>query len=804
MIDKLSAKSEKSRTWLLKLLSSTCQTLIFLSSRNHPKQIPGSDRGGNYACRTRKFFPYLRGSAPVTFLHRFRSMHIQTMKIMSISAFQILFLMVSLTVQASGAAPLLAKPSCAETCGDVTIPFPFGIGPRCFEDDWYEIVCHQNNTPILNKFGWIVLNISLPTFRADGDGMIKVSLPVDYLNASCQGIKPVSLEGSKFFFSQRWNIFKLVGCDTEAAVTSTKSDGTVFTSTITGCRSKCAGNNTNISWYSACSGRDGCCQITLPLNLQNFSVDIKEEGGQRGCKYAFLAEKSWFLKSGVTVLYDLGGKATVPLVLQWGIPNNTDYSRELLDKSMRSDAVSCYTSSLPYLECWCQRGYHGNPYFIEGCQDIDECEDSNICHGRGRTCVNKEGSYDCVDGRKKALIGLVAGVGGLVQVLLLSPWLYRVIKKRREIKRKRKYFKTQWGLLLQRHLSSSPEGNVAKSKLFRFKDLEKATDHFNKNRILGQGGQGVVYKGMLTCGKIVAVKKSKLIDKENVEEFINEVIILSQINHRNVVKLMGCCLETDIPLLVYEFIPNGTLYKYLHDPNEDLLASWDTRLRIATEIAGALFYLHSAASIPIYHRDIKSTNILLDEKHHAKVADFGTSKSVSLDQTHVTTLVRGTFGYLDPEYFRTGHFTDKSDVYSFGVVLAELLTGQTPISLLREEEEERSLAAYFVISIEQNCLFDIADARVMEEGKKEEIVAVANLARRCLSSIGGNRPTMREVAMELEGVRRLTSSLSFQQIEKTIEAAKSRDSSFTSGKSFVDIGVTTFSDVQPFAHCQSW
>ncbi|KAL3715444.1 hypothetical protein ACJRO7_007218 [Eucalyptus globulus] len=805
MIDKLSAKSEKSRTWLLKLLSSTCQTLIFLSSRNHPKQIPGSDRGGNYACRTRKFFPYLRGSAPVTFLHRFRSMHIQTMKIMSNSVFQILFLMVSLTVQASGAAPRLAKPSCAETCGNVTIPFPFGIGPGCFGDDGYEIVCQQNyKTPILKKFGLRVLSISLPTFRPGGDGMIKVSLPVDYLNASCQGITPVSLEGSKFFFSQRWNIFILVGCDTKAAVTSTKSDGTVFTSTITGCRSTCAGTNTNISWYSACSGRDGCCQITLPLNLQNFSVDIKEEGGQRGCKYALLAAKSWFLRSGVTGLYDLRVKDTVPVALQWGIQNDTDYSRELLDKSMRSDAVTWSTSSLPYLECWCQRGYHGNPYLIEGCQDIDECEDSNICPGIGSTCVNKQGWHDCVDGRKKAkfiLIGVGAGVGALLLGLFL--WrLYIYMKKRKEIKLKEKCFKRNGGLLLESELSS-PQGNVEKSKLFNSKDLEKATDNFNEDRILGQGGQGTVYKGMLTDGKIVAIKKSKVIDEGKVEQFINEILILSQINHRNVVKLLGCCLETEVPLLVYEFIPNGTLYQYLHDPNEEFHVSWDTRLRIATEISGALFYLHSAASIPIYHRDIKSTNILLDEKYRAKVADFGTSKTVSLDQTHVTTLVQGTFGYLDPEYFQSSQFTDKSDVYSFGVVLVELLTGQKPISSLREQEG-RSLATYFIISMEQNHLFDIVDSQVLKEGKKEDIAVVANLARRCLHLNGRNRPTMKEVAMELEGIRKLQNPSGTQQNQEDREAAESYAAAFPSSKSNIDMDVITFSDVQPLLPSETW
>ncbi|CAL9013327.1 unnamed protein product, partial [Prunus brigantina] len=151
--------------------------------------------------------------------------------------------------------------------------------------------------------------------------------------------------------------------------------------------------------------------------------------------------------------------------------------------------------------------------------------------------------------------------------------------------------------------------------------------------------------------------------------------------------------------------------------------------------------------------DIKSTNILLDAKYRAKVADFGTSRSIAIDQTHLTTLVHGTFGYLDPEYFQSSQFTDKSDVYSFGVVLVELLTGKKPISINRSQEEGKSLARYFITSMQLDRLFEILDAQVVKGGSKADIIVVANLARRCLDLSGRNRPTMREVTAKLEGIQ---------------------------------------------------
>ncbi|CAI9271806.1 unnamed protein product [Lactuca saligna] len=232
---------------------------------------------------------------------------------------------------------------------------------------------------------------------------------------------------------------------------------------------------------------------------------------------------------------------------------------------------------------------------------------------------------------------------------------------------------------------------------------------------------------MLTDGRIVAIKKSKVVSESQLKQFINEVVILSQVNHRNVVRLLGCCLETEVPLLVSEFISNGTLYEFIQDETNEFATSLKMRLQIAREVAGALSYLHSSSSIPIYHRDIKTTNILLDEKYKAKISDFGTSRFVSIDETHLTTLVKGTFGYLDPEYFQSSQFTEKSDVYSFGVVLLELLTREKPISLTRFGDN-RSLATHFVVAMEEGRILSILDEMNVKEGSMSELLSIANLA----------------------------------------------------------------------------
>ncbi|XP_062095277.1 wall-associated receptor kinase 2-like [Humulus lupulus] len=336
------------------------------------------------------------------------------------------------------------------------------------------------------------------------------------------------------------------------------------------------------------------------------------------------------------------------------------------------------------------------------------------------------------------------------------------IRKRKLIMLKEKFFEQNGGLMLQQRLSSTEKGPFETTKIFTAKELEVATNNYHESRVIGEGGYGIVYKGILPNNKVVAIKKSKfgaqIVPTEQIEQFINEVILLMQINHRNVVRLLGCCLETEVPLLVYEFITNGTLFQHIHNKGNEAYTSlsWELRLKIATETAGALAYLHYETNTPIVHRDIKTMNILLDENFIAKVSDFGTSRLIPIDEDQLSTLVQGTVGYLDPEYLQTSQLTEKSDVYSFGVVLGELLTGQKAFSFDKSNNVSQVLAMSLLSLKDDDQFNKFIDDDILNDGNMEVIKEVANLTKRCLRIKGDDRPTMKEVAMELEGLRAMS------------------------------------------------
>ncbi|KAL7246109.1 hypothetical protein ACSBR2_001275 [Camellia fascicularis] len=292
-----------------------------------------------------------------------------------------------------------------------------------------------------------------------------------------------------------------------------------------------------------------------------------------------------------------------------------------------------------------------------------------------------------------------------------------------------KLFQQNGGIMLQQF--SKREGSVQSTKIFTEEDLKKATNNFNENNVLGKGGQGIVYKGVLPDNTIVAIKKPRVADQSQsqIEQFINEVIILSQVNHRNAVKLLGCCLETKVPFLVYEFITNGTVDDHMHTACQSASSiTWENRLRIAAETATALSYLHYAASTPIIHRHVKTANILLDDNYVAKVSDFGSSRLIATDETQLSTLVQGTW-LLGPR------------------VLADW-----PIDP-KKPEAETNLVMYFILAMKEDRLFEIVDEHMMDEARVDKLKQVAILAKRCLEVKGDGRPSMKEVAMELEGLR---------------------------------------------------
>ncbi|KAJ0703095.1 putative protein kinase RLK-Pelle-WAK family [Helianthus annuus] len=664
-----------------------------------------------------------------------------------------LLLFLSLTTT-SIAIQKYAKPECTDRCGSVTIPYPFGIGERCSVNPWYTIDCKNNATPYLSKLNNLeVLGVNLSNLT------VIVNIPrVSYCQKPVWNISEimgVHLDGSPFLFSKLNNKFVFEGCGNAIMV---MDNGSMLTGCSTTCRSDTLSNGNH------CFGI-GCCQTTIPDRFKSYSInltDLEMQGENGDCGSAALVDKTSYDEGRVS----FRDNSSIPVSLVWTLTskdfdhvtcchNRTEIKRKVVHfNGTALDTWICY-----------QRSVLDNPYLIDGCEEYD-CRN---CTNRGGYCnydyiYDVDGSlfsldFSCVGEKTKQSkrtmsLGVILGVSismGVVFIVALGYVLHKVINKTKERRQRKRFFKRNGGLLL-RQLEETDPSLVDKTILFASRELQKATNNFNENRILGRGGQGTVYKGMLMDGRIVAVKRSKIVDESQLKQFINEMVILSQVNHRNVVKLLGCCLETDIPLLVSEFIPNGTLYDRLHNRNEEFPLSFNMRLQIATEVAGALVYLHSATSIPIYHRDIKTTNILLDDKYRAKVSDFGTSRFVSIEQTHLTTFVKGTFGYLDPEYFQSSQFTEKSDVYSFGVVLVELLTGERPISLTRFGENI-SLVTHFMLAMEEGHVMSIFDAVVIKESTVDELKIVANLAMRCLNLNGKYRPTMKEVFIELETMR---------------------------------------------------
>ncbi|XP_021723651.1 proline-rich receptor-like protein kinase PERK1 [Chenopodium quinoa] len=298
----------------------------------------------------------------------------------------------------------------------------------------------------------------------------------------------------------------------------------------------------------------------------------------------------------------------------------------------------------------------------------------------------------------------------------------------------------------------SPALSYASSQtMFTYNDLAMATNSFSKDNYLGEGGFGSVHKGLLPTGKAIAVKSLRSNSGQGESEFAAEVEIISRVHHRHLVKLAGFCITGSKRFLVYEFVTNKTLEFHLHGKDQPTM-DWSTRLKVAVGAAKGLAYLHEDCQPRIIHRDIKATNILLDDKYQAKVADFGLAKLTPEEYTHVTTRVMGTLGYLAPEYASSGRLTEKSDVYSFGVMLLELITGRKPVD---RTQKQYSLVEWarplLTTAMEDENFNQLVDPRLQFSYKHSEMARMVTCAGTCVRKSARSRPLMSQVVRALEG-----------------------------------------------------
>ncbi|KAG5250808.1 wall-associated receptor kinase [Salix suchowensis] len=571
----------------------------------------------------------------------------------------------------------IARAGCQDRCGNVSIPFPFGLTDDCYYDAGFLITCNHTFSPPKAYVTASTINVTEITLA--GKLHIEQYIAKDCYNASGQTYNNIpSLTLPDFIISDADNMFVSIGCDTVASLRGNlKEAGSNENEYEVGCTSSC--NSLKYVPNDTCSGI-GCCRTSLAKGVNSFHVTVTSQTNHSAildfspCSYAFIIEEKKFNFSRSS-LRDLKNVDKLPMVVDWSIGKNScaEVKKSGMYNACQGNST-CYDpdNGHGYL-CRCLDGYRGNPYLPNGCLDIDECTDATVNHNCTHICTNSPGNYTCScpkgyhgDGRKNGdgcirrrslVIQIAAGIGvGLVSLLMGITWMFWGYKKWKLMKLKEEYFRRNGGVMLEQQLSRREGPVIESAKIFTSEELEKATCKYHESRILGHGGFGTVYKGTLTDGRIIAIKKSKTIDQSQIEQFINEVVVLYQINHRNVVKLLGCCLETEVPLLVYEYVANGTLFDHIHNKSKVSAFTWEIRLKIASEIAG-------------------------------------------------------TLGYLDPEYLHTSQLTDKSDVYSFGV----------------------------------DCIVNQDNIRQIKE--------VANIAKKCIKIKGEERPSMKEVAMELEGLR---------------------------------------------------
>ncbi|XP_062225406.1 wall-associated receptor kinase 2-like [Phragmites australis] len=685
----------------------------------------------------------------------------------------VLWLTPATMLPAFGALPQPSS-NCKRKCGQVDIPYPFGIGPDDSPDHCalpgFNLSCDDAS---LKPFYYNVEVQSISLLK--GQARMFNQISSFCYNPKSQNMEPdtwqLNFTDTPYRISDTDNKFTVIGCRTLAYISDDEDKGKF----MSGCVAMCRRGNVTTLTNGSCSGI-GCCQTAIPEGLQYYKVRFDTNFNTLDiynvstCSYAVLMDRTnfTFQTSYVTSSeFNSTNRGRAPIVLDWAVGNET------CEVAIKQDSYACVSthskcfnsSNGPGYICKCSEGFDGNPYLQdpeEGCRDIDECKDPNNypCHG---TCNNTEGGFQCfcptgtrgnassgpcvkvTTKEVRVAIGIFSTMFFGLIIFLGVVWTKqkRQIIRQDLIRKRDAYFRQHGGQLLIDMMKI--ENNIS-FKLYSREDIELATNNFDDKEVIGEGGQGTVFKGYnLDPGNDpVAIKRCKGFDKNRMTEFGQELLILSRVTHKNIVKLLGCSLHFEAPVLVYEFVPNKTLHHLIHLQDEASIRTLQIRLKIAAESADALAYLHTL-NHPIFHGDVKSANILLGHDLSAKVSDFGCSLIRSAEEN--LQVVKGTMGYLDPEYLLNFELTEKSDVYSFGVVLLELLTRRKALS-----KEKETLVSVFKEASKEGNLWEVVDREIADQDNMELICQVAELAGQCLAMTGARRPTMSQVAVELRQI----------------------------------------------------
>ncbi|KAG5059246.1 hypothetical protein GLYMA_01G028100v4 [Glycine max] len=422
-------------------------------------------------------------------------------------------------------------------------------------------------------------------------------------------------------------------------------------------------------------------------------------------------------------------------------PNNKGYAKGNV-------AVAGTTNQSAYVlaDCWrtldkssCKACLENASSSILGCLPWQEGRALNTgCFMRysDTDFLNKEQENGSSRGN---VVVIVIAVVSSVTVLVVGVTIGVYIWKQRYIQKKRR------GSNDAKKLAKTLQNNNLN---FKYSTLDKATESFHENNKLGQGGFGTVYKGVLADGREIAVKRLFFNNRHRAADFYNEVNIISSVEHKNLVRLLGCSCSGPESLLVYEFLPNRSLDRYIFDKNKGKELNWENRYEIIIGTAEGLVYLHENSKTRIIHRDIKASNILLDAKLRAKIADFGLARSFQEDQSHISTAIAGTLGYMAPEYLAHGQLTEKADVYSFGVLLLEIVTArQNNRSKASEYSDSLVTVAWkhFQAGTSEQLFdpnLDLQEDHNSNVNVKDEIIRVVHIGLLCTQEVPSLRPSM--------------------------------------------------------------